>query len=92
MARYARTSPEAADIAIVVGDAWQGKGIGRRLLTRLIEIARARGIRRLEGEMLSENQPIRNLLASLGFTFRRDPEGGDLVLFERSLDAPPPAA
>jgi acetyltransferase len=93
VARYARTSPESADVAIVVSDAWQGKGLGRRLLVRLIELARARGIRRLEGEMLSENLPIRNLLASLGFAFRRDPEGGDLILFERMLDRPaPPAA
>jgi acyl-CoA synthetase (NDP forming)/GNAT superfamily N-acetyltransferase len=85
VARYARTSAEAADIAIVVADAWQGKGIGRRLLVRLIELARARGIRRLEGEMLSENLPIRNLLATLGFEFRRDPEGGDLILFEKTF-------
>jgi acetyltransferase len=89
VARYARTSPEAADVAIVVGDAWQGKGIGRRLLVRLIELARAQGIQRLEGEMLSENLPIRNLLASLGFAFRRDPEGGDLILFEKPLGPPP---
>ena len=86
VARYARTSAEAADVAIVVGDAWQGKGIGRRLLVRLIELARARGVRRLEGEMLSENLPIRNLLASLGFEFRRDPEGGDLILFEKTFE------
>jgi acyl-CoA synthetase (NDP forming)/RimJ/RimL family protein N-acetyltransferase len=83
VARFARTGPDSADIAIVVGDAWQGKGLGRRLLVRLMDIARTRGIRRFEGEMLSENLPIRNLLASLGFKFHRDPEGGDIVLFEK---------
>jgi acyl-CoA synthetase (NDP forming)/RimJ/RimL family protein N-acetyltransferase len=83
VARCARTGPDSADIAIVVGDAWQGKGLGRRLLTRLLEIARTRGIRRFEGEMLAENLPIRTLLASLGFKFHRDPEGGDIVLFEK---------
>jgi acetyltransferase len=88
VARYARTGPDSADLAIVVGDAWQGRGIGRRLLVTTIATARARGIRRLEGEMLAENLPIRNLLASLGFAFRRDPEGGDLVLFEQTF-APP---
>jgi hypothetical protein len=35
--------------------------------------------------MLAENLPIRRLLASLGFTFRRDPEGGDIVLFEQTF-------
>jgi hypothetical protein len=39
--------------------------------------------------MLSENLPIRSLLASLGFAFRRDPEGGDLILFEKPLGPPP---
>jgi acetyltransferase len=85
VARYARTDPDSADVAIVVADAWQGKGLGRRLLVRLLDIARSRGIRRFEGEMLSENLPIRNLLASMGFSFRRDPEGGDIVLFERTF-------
>jgi acetyltransferase len=83
VARYAQTSAGTADVAIVVGDAWQGKGIGRRLLVRIIDIARSRGIFRLEGEMLAENEPIRRLLASLGFSFHRDPDGGDLLLFER---------
>lgn len=89
VARWARTGPDSADVAIVVADAWQGKGLGRRLLVRAMEIARARGIRRFEGEMLAENLPIRNLLASLGFRFRRDPEGGDIVLFERDEAAEP---
>lgn len=83
--RYAQTGPDSADIAIVVADEWQGKGLGRRLLVRTMDIARSRGIVRLEGEMLAENLPIRRLLASLDFTFHRDPEGGDIVLFERSF-------
>ncbi len=85
VARYARTGPDSADVAIVVADGWQGRGVGRRLLVRLLEIARSRGIRRVEGEMLSENMTIRKLLASLGFSFRRDPEGGDIVLFDRTF-------
>ena len=92
VARYARTGPDSADLAIVVSDEWQGKGLGRRLLVRTIEIARSRGIVRLEGEMLAENLPIRRLLASLGFAFHRDPEGGDVVLFERSWAAPAPSS
>ncbi len=85
VARYAKTDPETAHVAIVVADEWQGKGLGRRLLTRLIDVARARGVRRLEGEVLAENGPIRQLLGSLGFTFRRDPDGGDVLLIERNL-------
>ena len=92
VARYARTGPGAADVAIVVADAWQGKGIGRRLLVRLLDAARARGLARFEGEMLAENEPIRRLLASLGFGFHREPDGGDLVFFERSYAPGEPTA
>jgi acetyltransferase len=92
VARYARTRPGAADVAIVVSDAWQGKGIGRRLMVRLLDVARARGISRFEGEMLAENEPIRGLLASLGFTFHREPDGGDLLFFERLFAPGEPTA
>jgi len=40
---------------------------------------------RLEGEVLAENAPIRSLLARLGFSFRRDPDGGDVFLIEKTL-------
>jgi RimJ/RimL family protein N-acetyltransferase len=67
----------------VVGDVWQGKGLGRRLLVRILDVGRSRGIPRFEGEILAENEPIRALLASLGFTFHREPDGVDLLFFER---------
>src|SRR5262249_36175880 len=38
-----------AEFAVVVGDAWQGKGLGRHLMQRLIDVARQRGVRRLAG-------------------------------------------
>ncbi|HEX9308041.1 MAG TPA: GNAT family N-acetyltransferase, partial [Anaeromyxobacter sp.] len=71
--------------------AWQGRGIGGRLLTMLIDDARARGIVRLEGEVLAENTGIRALLARLGFTFRRDPDSPELLLIERLLAGDPAA-
>jgi acetyltransferase len=85
VARYVMSDRERADVAIVVSDAWQGRGIGARLLGMLLEAARARGIVRLEGEVLAENAAIRALLARLGFTFRRDPESADLLLIEKTL-------
>jgi acetyltransferase len=52
----------------VVGDAHQGRGLGRHLLQRLIAIARERGVRRLVGQVLRENKPMLDLAAKLGFT------------------------
>jgi acetyltransferase len=85
VARYAKADPETAHVAIVVGDAWQGRGIGARLLRMLIATARARGLARLEGEVLHENTTALALMARVGFAIRRDPESPDLCLIEMSL-------
>ena len=45
-----------AEIAIVVEDAWQSKGIGKLLLTHLAEEARRLGIKTLTGTVLGENR------------------------------------
>src|SRR5262249_32944576 len=41
-----------AEFAVLVGDPWQGKGLGWHLMERLIAIARQRGVRRLVGVIL----------------------------------------
>jgi len=72
VARYARDKePTRAEFAIVIADAWQGRGIGRRLLEKLIEIARARGVRQLYGDILGTNRPMIEFVHRLGFTLGR---------------------
>jgi acetyltransferase len=88
VARYVRVDRDSAQVAIVVADEWQGRGIGARLLELLIEAARARGLVRLEGEVLAENVAVRALLGRLGFSFRRDPESADVLLIEKWLAGP----
>ena len=56
---------EAAEMAIVVGDAEQRHGLGRELVARLAEAAVARGVRRFRATMLAENLGIRRLLEDL---------------------------
>lgn len=72
VARYVldRTN-ESAEFAIVVADSWQGRGIGRRLLAKLIEVARRRGLKRLYGEILGTNRPMLEFVRKLGFTLAR---------------------
>jgi acetyltransferase len=62
-------SPQTGDaeFAVVVGDAWQGQGLGWHLMTRLIEVARARGVKRLVGVVLCENATMLQLMRELGF-------------------------
>jgi acetyltransferase len=75
VARYARDKEdEAAEFAIVVADAWQGRGIGRRMMEKLIETARASGIRTMFGDVLSINVYMLALLRRLGFAFGRNPD------------------
>lgn len=72
VARYVLDPDNAsAEFAIVVADSWQGCGIGRRLLAKLIEVARRRGLKRLYGDILAMNRPMLGLVRTLGFTLER---------------------
>jgi acyl-CoA hydrolase/GNAT superfamily N-acetyltransferase len=61
-----------AETAIVVGERWRKRGIGRYLLERLIEYARSRGIAGITSEILAGNQGMVRLHQSLGHTIRWD--------------------
>jgi len=61
-----RSDPEEAELAITVHDAFQRQGLGSELMRRLIPIARERGIRRLVGETLNDNQGLVALLGRFG--------------------------
>lgn len=65
--------PGTAEFAIVIADAWQGRGLGLRLMQRLIEAARAHGLRRLVGTTLSDNTGMLQLARHLGFVLTREP-------------------
>jgi GNAT superfamily N-acetyltransferase len=57
-----------AEIAVAVLEPWQGRGVGKALLDRLAERAWDEGINQFTGLMLSDNRPMRRLLAHLGMT------------------------
>ncbi len=61
-------SGEQGEFAIVVADAFQGKGLGTLLMQALMESARTTGLRRIEGLVLATNQRMLELMGSLGFT------------------------
>ncbi len=67
---------DSAEIAFVVEDAYQGKGIGTHLLERLAEIAREKGIRTFEAEVLAENQQMMKVLEDMGFRTDREMDYG----------------
>jgi acetyltransferase len=75
VARYV-TNPDGrtCEFAIVVADAWQHKGLGRRLLETLIAVARSRGLEVMIGHILAQNEPMLGLCVKLGFRIGDHPE------------------
>ena len=67
---------ESGEFAIIVADRWQGKGLGSKLLTSLIDIARTMGVKRLWGEVLSQNHPMLELVKKGGFALKTDHDSG----------------
>ena len=67
VARYVRTEPgPRAEVAVTVGDDWQGRGVGRALLDLLTSRAREEGVQTFTAQVLGTNLPMVELLSSLG--------------------------
>lgn len=69
VARYV-TNPdgETVEFALAVTDEWQKHGVGRKLMSVLIECARQKGYRAVVGDVLTQNSKMFRLITSLGFT------------------------
>jgi acetyltransferase len=63
-----------AEVAVLVSDQYQLKGLGTELVRQLIKAAREKKLRRLVAEMLNDNLAIQSTLRKLGFRLRLVPE------------------
>lgn len=72
---------ESCEFAVTVADAWQGKGVGGRLMRALMRDARARGLKRIEGYVLGANEGMLAFMRRLGFAvdFSREDPGVRIV-------------
>jgi acetyltransferase len=68
------------EFAVLVGDAWQGKGIGAGLLRKCLLIAEERGFKNIHGVVLKENTNMLALGKKLGFTINRSEDSGEYEL------------
>jgi GNAT superfamily N-acetyltransferase len=75
--------PTVAEAALTVIDDMQGKGLGRILALTLARAALERGVKRFRGEVLTDNEPVRQLLEEVGAVVR--PVGGGSIVFEVDL-------
>jgi acetyltransferase len=63
---------KSAELAVLVSDEFQGRGLGKALVGRLIQAARDQHIARITAEMLRDNIPIQSALRRAGFRFKLD--------------------
>ncbi len=91
VARYEPTNrTDTAEVAFVVMDGWQGKGIGTILLGDLLEAAVDRGIRRFRAWVLADNTRMLDMLNRFTNVVERRIDAGVVELtFERRADRAP---
>lgn len=86
LGRYAPTNdPFECEVAITVGDAWQGRGVGRVLLKRLIALAARGGYRSMSASVLSANAKMIGLARAFGFEITERSSG--VTVMQRPLVA-----
>ena len=66
----------AADVALVVRDDYQNKGIGTELLSYLTYLAKRAGLLGFTAEVLVENKPMQHLFEKMGFDTQRRTDQG----------------
>ncbi len=79
--RYARlANPDDAEVAVVVEDAHQGRGLGSLLLEHLEAAARERGVLRFVADVLPGNRTMLAVFRSAGFEITRELADGYVEL------------
>lgn len=65
-----------AEVAFTVVDEHQGRGIGTLLLEHLANLARDRGVREFDADVIGENQPMLKVFLHSGLPVRRSTDAG----------------
>ncbi len=76
---------DGCEVALVVGDARQRKGLGTRLLSALARVASENAIRHLHADVLADNYAMRALARKVGCDVRISPAAPYLVQISRTI-------
>ena len=81
------TNPDnnSCEFALVISDELQGRGVGQRMLNRLMEVARSRGLDTMEGEVLTENHRMLQMVKAMGFRSQISDDDPSVCIVSRSL-------
>ncbi len=75
VARYTTNLDKTScEFALTVSDKWQHQGIGHILMRDLMDVARSRDLATMDGQVLSNNTKMLDLVESLGFKISNDPD------------------
>ncbi len=86
-ARYVRAAdPSSAEVAVSVAELWQGKGLAKRMLTKLECHAAAAGVRRLVSETLATNEKVLSLALKGGFVRTETAGAQGVIRLEKTLE------
>lgn len=88
MGEQAVVADGVAELALLLADVWQGRGVGSRLLQRLLDDAGAAGLREARVSLLAHNTAMRCLARQHGFELTRDAADAGLLHGRRRLTAP----
>jgi uncharacterized membrane protein YdfJ with MMPL/SSD domain/RimJ/RimL family protein N-acetyltransferase len=90
VARYVRDAgdPAQAEVAIVITDAWQDRGVGTALADRLAARAREAGIERVTARMLTSDKQPRHLLERLARIINQKEYAGRVEITADGRPAP----
>jgi acetyltransferase len=90
VARLSRrgTVTDEAEFSVLVSDPFQRRGLGTLLLSKLLTVGRAEGLRHISADILFENYPMQRISRNLGFYLHRDTEE---MVMKADLDLYQPA-
>ncbi len=78
--RYERTGQRTAEVAFLIEDAHQGRGLGQLLLEHLAQAARENGIARFVAEVLPDNRKMITVFTEAGYKVMREFEDGVIMV------------
>ncbi|MBS7351294.1 MAG: GNAT family N-acetyltransferase, partial [Comamonas sp.] len=86
VSRYV-TNPDrvSCEFALVVADEFSGLGLGARLMLSIMDVARDKGLERIEGLVLANNPNMLKLMRRLGFEIRHFPDDPEFRLVVHPL-------
>jgi acetyltransferase len=70
---HADANHERGEYAVLVRSDLKGRGLGWELMKLIMEWARADGLQRIEGQVLSDNSDMLRMCAQLGFQIAGEP-------------------